>query len=107
MADRKPSGEASAVTAGASSDCCSAGHSLSDSAVAADVETLATLGNDTRYEALRLIAGADDGVCNQPEGLVARVIPERRERLDDGHDGRVAQRVPGRTAVARRSRRHR
>jgi ArsR family transcriptional regulator len=63
MVDRKPSGEASAVTAGASSDCCSAGHSLSDSAVAADVETLATLGNDTRYEALRLIAGADDGVC--------------------------------------------
>ena len=51
------------MTAGASSDCCSAGHSLSDSAVAADVETLATLGNDTRYEALRLIAGADDGVC--------------------------------------------
>ena len=63
MVDWKPSGEASAVTAGASSDCCSAGHSLSDSAVAADVETLATLGNDTRYEALRLIAGSEDGVC--------------------------------------------
>ena len=31
--------------------------------MAADVQTLATLGNDTRYEALRLIAQADDGVC--------------------------------------------
>lgn len=44
-------------------DCCSADHSLTESAIAADVETLATLGNDTRYEALRLIAGSDDDVC--------------------------------------------
>ena len=39
------------------------GHSLSEGEVAADVRTLATLGNDTRYEALRLIAAAGDGVC--------------------------------------------
>jgi len=45
------------------SDCCSASHSLPEQAIAADVETLATLGNDTRYEALRLIASAGDGVC--------------------------------------------
>lgn len=47
------------------SDCCSANHahSLADSAVASDVELLATLGNDTRYEALRLIAEADDDIC--------------------------------------------
>ncbi|MDF9745454.1 ArsR/SmtB family transcription factor [Natrinema salsiterrestre] len=44
-------------------DCCSAGHSLPEDAVAADVQTLATLGNKTRYEALRLIAAADDGIC--------------------------------------------
>ncbi|WP_327050945.1 ArsR/SmtB family transcription factor [Halomicrococcus gelatinilyticus] len=45
--------------------CCSASHShsLSESEVAADVDILATLGNDTRYEALRLIAEADDDVC--------------------------------------------
>ena len=49
--DRQPSG------------CCSAGHSLTERAVAADVQTLATIGNDTRYEALRLIAEADDDVC--------------------------------------------
>jgi ArsR family transcriptional regulator len=39
-------------------------HSLTEAALADDVEMLATLGNDTRYEALRLIAGAADGeVC--------------------------------------------
>ena len=47
------------------SDCCSAGdgHALTESEVADDVELLATLGNDTRYEALQLIAGADEGCC--------------------------------------------
>ncbi len=46
-------------------DCCSSddSHSLTDTDVATDVETLATLGNDTRYEALRLIAAADGEVC--------------------------------------------
>lgn len=39
------------------------GHALSDREVAADVRTLAALGNDTRYEALRHIAAADDDVC--------------------------------------------
>ncbi|WP_256295959.1 ArsR/SmtB family transcription factor [Haloarchaeobius salinus] len=45
--------------------CCSGAHShsLPESAVATDVELLATLGNDTRYEALRVIAEADDDVC--------------------------------------------
>ena len=48
-----------------SADCCSVSHShsLTDSEVAADVEILAPLGNDTRYEALRLIAEADDDIC--------------------------------------------
>jgi ArsR family transcriptional regulator len=41
----------------------SAPHSLTDAEVAADVRWLATLGNDTRYEALRVIAEAEDGVC--------------------------------------------
>ncbi|NEU57043.1 helix-turn-helix transcriptional regulator [Halorussus sp. MSC15.2] len=43
--------------------CCEVGHSLSEEAVASDVQTLATLGNDTRYEALRLIADSEDDVC--------------------------------------------
>lgn len=44
-------------------DCSPVDHSLADQAVAADVQTLTTLGNDTRYEALRLIAEADEAVC--------------------------------------------
>jgi len=43
--------------------CCSVEQPLSEDALAADVQTLAALGNDTRYEALRLVAAADDGVC--------------------------------------------
>ena len=46
-------------------DCCSVGdgHGLTEAEVAADVEVLATLGNDTRYETLRLIAAAEEEVC--------------------------------------------
>ncbi|WP_435065321.1 ArsR/SmtB family transcription factor [Halobaculum sp. EA56] len=43
--------------------CCTAEHALREDELAADVETLSALGNDTRYEALRLIAGAEDDVC--------------------------------------------
>ena len=38
-------------------------HSLTDRAVDADVRTLSALGNRTRYEALRLVADADEEVC--------------------------------------------
>jgi ArsR family transcriptional regulator len=49
---------------GEQSPCCSAaGHGLTERAVATDVETMATLGNDTRYEALRHIAAAPEEVC--------------------------------------------
>lgn len=49
---------------GQQNECCTGApaHALSDEAVATDVELLATLGNDTRYEALRVIAAAGD-VC--------------------------------------------
>jgi len=63
MASKKTHGDSTAAADAAAGDCCSAGHSLSEAAIAADVETLATLGNDTRYEALRLIAESEDGVC--------------------------------------------
>ena len=43
--------------------CCSADHGLTEEELASDVQLLTTLGNDTRYEALRLIAGADDEIC--------------------------------------------
>ncbi|PSP32926.1 ArsR family transcriptional regulator [Halobacteriales archaeon QH_10_67_22] len=44
--------------------CCQPGaHGLSEDELADDVGTLSALGNDTRYEALRLIAESDEGVC--------------------------------------------
>jgi ArsR family transcriptional regulator len=43
--------------------CCTAEHALSEDELAADVQLLSALGNDTRYEALRLIAGTDGDVC--------------------------------------------
>jgi ArsR family transcriptional regulator len=43
--------------------CTTVQHSLTESELASDVQVLTALGNDTRYEALRLIADADGGVC--------------------------------------------
>lgn len=40
-----------------------ADHELTESALQADVRVLSALGNDTRYEALRLIAAADGERC--------------------------------------------
>ena len=45
------------------SGCCSVADPVSEAELAADVQTLTALGNDTRYEALRLIAGSEEGVC--------------------------------------------
>jgi len=44
--------------------CCTAEQSLSQQELKADIRTLAAVGNETRYEALRLIAEAEGGVCN-------------------------------------------
>jgi ArsR family transcriptional regulator len=63
MSDSRIGGDGPASTEDGTTGCCSSGHSLADREVAADVQVLATLGNDTRYEALRLIAGSEDGVC--------------------------------------------
>jgi ArsR family transcriptional regulator len=43
--------------------CCTAGHALAESELASDVQVLAALGNDTRYEALRCILDTDGEVC--------------------------------------------
>ena len=61
----EPKAKNEAPGGGRQSDCCPVddGHALTESEVADDVELLATLGNDTRYEALRLIAGADEDPC--------------------------------------------
>lgn len=43
--------------------CQVASHSLSEEELAADIQTLGAVSNDTRYEILRLIAGSEDGHC--------------------------------------------
>ncbi|WP_224450605.1 ArsR/SmtB family transcription factor [Haloprofundus salilacus] len=50
-------------TTRAERQCCTAAHVLTESELASDVQLLSALGNDTRYEALRLIADTDGDVC--------------------------------------------
>lgn len=61
---RQQNGDESRLgTSRQSTDCCSAAHLLDERELATDVGLLAAMGNDTRYEALRLIAGSEEGVC--------------------------------------------
>lgn len=82
------------------SDCCSGSnsHSLTESAAASDVELLATLGNDTRYEALRLIAEADGDICvceiEPPLGVSQGAVSQALSRLFSA--GLVERRKEGR-----------
>ena len=44
--------------------CCgTVGHDLSEHTIEIDVRTLSAMGNETRYEALRLLAATDEEVC--------------------------------------------
>ena len=45
------------------SACCTGVPEVEEDDLVADVQLLSALGNDTRYELLRRIASADDGVC--------------------------------------------
>lgn len=63
MVDQTTTADGTASPGPSRADCCAVTHSLAAEDVEADVETLATLSNDTRYEALRLIAAAGRPVC--------------------------------------------
>lgn len=53
-----------AESASSTVDCCEPGaHHLADDEIAADLQILTALSNETRYEALRLVATAEDGRC--------------------------------------------
>jgi ArsR family transcriptional regulator len=43
--------------------CCTPPGDVNADAMATDLQILSAMGNDTRYELLRRIANADDGVC--------------------------------------------
>ena len=48
---------------GGPGECCGGAAPVDDDLLRRDVELLGALGNDTRYELLRRIAGTDGGVC--------------------------------------------
>lgn len=57
-------GDSDRGAVGRAEPCCAEPvHDLSADALTADVERLAAAGNDTRYEALRYVAAAEDGLC--------------------------------------------
>lgn len=63
MAGSRQAADGTKRTGDRSSGCDAAEHDLTDGDLQADVRTLSALGNDTRYEALRLIAAADGERC--------------------------------------------
>ena len=48
---------------GADEACCGSSVGIGEDGIATDVGVLSAMSSETRYEALRLIAGAPDGLC--------------------------------------------
>ncbi|WP_129115473.1 ArsR/SmtB family transcription factor [Halegenticoccus tardaugens] len=79
-------------------ECCTSPVATEANAIATDVQLLSALGNDTRYEALRLIAGSNEGVCVcqlQPAlGVSQGAVSQALSRLHSA--GLVTRRKEGR-----------
>jgi ArsR family transcriptional regulator len=79
-------------------ECCTAAHPLDGSELAADVQVLSALGNDTRYEALRLIADTEGEVCvcelEPALGVSQSAVSQALSRLSAA--GLVSRRKEGR-----------
>lgn len=81
------------------SDCCTEiRHSVNEHALKIDIQTLSAVGNATRYEALRLVAEADDGACGcqlEPAlGVSQGAVSQALSRLYDA--GLLTRRKEGR-----------
>lgn len=63
MTDQRSNGDTAASSAAETACCDGVTHALSAGDVDADVEALAALGSETRYEALRLVAADEGGTC--------------------------------------------
>lgn len=78
--------------------CCAAEQPLSESELRDDVTLLSATANDTRYEALRLIAASDNGVCvcelAPSLGVSQSAVSHALSRLHT--DGLVTRRKEGR-----------
>ncbi|WP_254547433.1 ArsR/SmtB family transcription factor [Halomarina pelagica] len=81
-----------------SAGCCASPVAAEEADVATDVQLLSAMGNDTRYEALRLIAGSKEGVCVcqlQPSlGVSQGAVSQALSRLHSA--GLVTRRKDGR-----------
>ncbi|WP_266081925.1 ArsR/SmtB family transcription factor [Haladaptatus caseinilyticus] len=79
-------------------DCCATEQPLSESDLRDDVTLLSATANDTRYEALRLIAASDDGICvcelAPSLGVSQSAVSHALSRLHT--DGLVTRRKEGR-----------
>jgi ArsR family transcriptional regulator len=97
MVQRNDGDPTSSVADRTEPGCSPVAHSLSEAEVAVDVQALATLGNDTRYEALRLVAEADElCVCElEPSlGVSQGAVSQALSRLFTA--GLVERRTEGR-----------
>jgi len=79
--------------------CCTAAHSLSETDLREDVRLLSAVGNETRYETLRYVAGAGtEGacVCELPPlvGVTQSTVSNALSRLYEA--GLVDRRKEGR-----------
>lgn len=79
--------------------CCTATHDLTEDAIREDVRLLSAVGNETRYETLRYIAGAgDEGacVCELPPliGVTQSTVSTALSRLHEA--GLLSRRKEGR-----------
>ena len=79
--------------------CCTATHELTEDAIREDVRLLSAVGNETRYETLRYIAGAgDEGacVCELPPliGVTQSTVSTALSRLHEA--GLLSRRKEGR-----------
>lgn len=63
MAEQRHADETTRNAVDKSGCCDPSDHELTEEALQADVRVLSALGNDTRYEALRLVAAADGERC--------------------------------------------
>ncbi|OYR49287.1 helix-turn-helix transcriptional regulator [Halorubrum sp. Eb13] len=77
--------------------CCASLDGADPAATATDLRALTAMGNDTRYELLRLIASADGGVCvcdlEAGVGVGQSAVSQALSRLRDA--GLVTRRKEG------------
>lgn len=82
---------------GSSDPCCGGHEEIPGALVAEDVTLLSAMGNDTRYELLRLIGAEDEGTCvcelDRAVGVSQSAVSQALSRLYEA--GLVSRRKEG------------